>query len=121
MKRFLLAGLCVLLCGAARDARHLHLISSFPAADTTLASTPDTIKLTYNQVADLAVSRIRLLAEGGEGVAVSRPTASADGKTLVSKVNEALRSGSYTIQWSTAGDDGHIQRGTIGFTVRDGG
>ena len=118
MKKVLFAGLCVVLVGAVADARHLRLVSSFPSADTTLTASPDTIRLTYSQATDLAVSRVRVESKSGDAVKVSRPVASDDAKTLTAAVEQQLGSGAYTIRWSTAGDDGHVLRGSIDFAVR---
>ena len=38
-------------------------------------------------------------------------------KSIVADV-PALESGTYTVSWRAAGDDGHVQRGEFSFTVR---
>ena len=41
-------------------------------------------------------------------------------KTLMAPVTGKMADGKYTVNWQTAGDDGHVQKGTFAFNVKHG-
>lgn len=118
----LTVGLAASLAGprSAAAALHLRLTASSPAKDTVLAAAPSRIVLTYSQEPQLRLSAITLAGPQGN-VALSPVAAdSADAKKLVARVSGTMAPGAYTITWRTASSDGHVIRGTVGFTLRSG-
>ena len=93
----------------------LHLEKSFPEKDSSVES-PSEIRLWFNQVPELSVSRIEL-KHGTQAMKVGKVAATDDPKSFTVEVLESLADGAYTVAWRTAGDDGHVERGTFDFSV----
>lgn len=102
----------------AGAAMHLRLTGSVPAKDSTVATAPAVLRLTYSQVPNLKLSRVTLAGTAG---AVSTGTITlgtgADSTTLLVPVTGRMTPGSYTVSWLTASSDGHPIKGTFGFKV----
>ena len=95
---------------------HTKLEKSEPAAGATLTQKPKEIQLWFNEKIDQAVSKIELTSASGK-VAVG-PVHVMNGKQLMAPVTGAAPSGTYTVAWQTAGDDGHVVKGDFTFTVK---
>jgi methionine-rich copper-binding protein CopC len=115
MLRVLALGLLAGTVAATAADRHMSLTKSHPAADTTVTESPSTVQAWYSQQPELAVSRLSLRFEGG--AVELGATRSGPGNSLVASVEQALAPGRYTASWRTAGDDGHVVRGTFDFAV----
>ena len=121
------AALCALLalilfCVAPATA-HAHgaLKSSTPAANEQMTVVPRALRLVFTEAPALAFSRLELLGPSGAAVVLSPLRIAADSKrALVADVRGTLPSGTYTVVWQVAGDDGHPVRGRYTFTVTDG-
>ena len=116
--RFLRA---LLLLAALPSAVWAHggLKSSSPARDARLVAPPRALVLTFTEHSPLAVTRIRLLSANGAAVELG-PMEHLDGDSLRvvrAAISERLAAGSYTVEWQTAGEDGHPVRGSFGFVV----
>jgi hypothetical protein len=95
---------------------HTKLEKSEPAAGATLTEKPKQIRLWFNETIDQAVSKLELTGASGK-VALSG-THVMNGKELMASVTGSVPSGAYTVAWQTAGDDGHVVKGTFTFTVK---
>jgi len=95
---------------------HLVATKTMPDADAVVAESPHHIQVWFTQDPDTAVSQ--LLLEGPAGEVKLGDTKVADEKSLMAMVPETLAPGSYTVNWRTAGDDGHVRRGDFAFVVR---
>jgi methionine-rich copper-binding protein CopC len=131
MTRIARAGLTTALFGAAIVAslafapdsyaarRHVHLKKSSPAENEALAASPKTISLWFSEKVDLKVTSVKLA--DAKGVAASLGALKRDTTAeapVVAEVTKPLAPGSYTINWSVAGEDGHPQKGAVKFTVK---
>ncbi len=97
---------------------HLALKSSFPAKDTTLASSPGEIVLTFTQAPQMAGTSIRLLPVGGEPLELGKAKAREDdAKVVVLAVSSSLADGEYRVSWRAMAQDSHTVRGEFDFTV----
>jgi methionine-rich copper-binding protein CopC len=99
--------------------RHAYLLKSEPAAhDTTVA--PRAVRLWFSEKVELRVTRIRLLNAAGDTVRTKKPAPASDDADapIVATIGATLVPGAYTVNWSTAGKDGHPSRGTIDFVVK---
>lgn len=97
---------------------HLHLKRSSPAADTTLTSAPDAIRLWFTEAPDLAVTRITVTS-GAKAIPTAKPTrATAADAPVVASFVAPPSAGLYTVAWKTMSKDGHVVQGTFAFTVR---
>lgn len=103
---------------SARSAFHLHLLSSNPAADATLATSPASLRLTFSEAPELAVTSVRLRGPGDHAVALGRlQRAPRDRATVVTAPRAPLAHGRYTVTWRTMSHDGHPMHGDFHFTV----
>lgn len=104
---------------AAAPLPHLKLKASFPAADTTLTSSPDAVKLWLTEKVDLATSSIAVKNEAGAAVATDKLTSGATAEQpLAAKFTTAPGNGKYTVTWKAMSKDGHVVNGTYAFTVK---
>ncbi len=113
--RVLALGLLAGTVAATAADRHMRLTKSHPAPDTTVAESPAIVRAWYSQQPELAVSRLSLRGDGG--AVELEETRSGGDSSLVASVRQTLAPGRYTVSWRTAGDDGHVLRGTFEFTV----
>lgn len=97
---------------------HPKLLSAVPAVNSHVAAVPATLRLTFQEPLEPALSRITIMHAGQHTVAVGAVHAdSADRKTLVASINTPMGAGTYAVTWQAAGADGHPMRGTYTFTV----
>jgi methionine-rich copper-binding protein CopC len=105
------------LTGAPDGAAHALVMSSIPAANTTVAAGTVRIALTFNSRIDKKRSRVVVHASDAQDLIV--PIAS-DGSENVLRGDVVLaRAGAYQIRWQVLSRDGHITRGIIPFAVGD--
>src|SRR5215472_10809760 len=113
-----LAGLVIaLVCLAPpRPAgAHALLVKSQPANGSTVAVSPDVIRLWFNEEIASEVSTARLVDRGG--AAVAGTSAHAEAQVLELRVPDLAR-GTYGVLWRVlAEDDGHTSSGTVVFSV----
>ena len=95
---------------------HTKLLKSEPTAAATLSAAPKQIQLWFDEKIDPAVSKIEVV--GAAGKLGLGPARAADEKSLVADVTGAVTSGAYSIVWQTAGEDGHIVKGALDFSVK---
>lgn len=93
---------------------HADLASSTPKDGARLDTPPTTVELTFTEGLVQAKSSIRLVGPDGE-VGTAKPA--RDGAKVIRLEDLALGPGEYTVKWTAGADDGHVERGTIRFTV----
>ena len=109
-------GLVVAMLCVATATAHMRVQKTMPEDGAMLSESPHHIQVWYTQAPDPAISQLTL--EGAGGDVDLGDTKVVDDKSLMAMLPSALRIGSYTVKWRTAGDDGHAQRGDFMFTVR---
>jgi hypothetical protein len=103
----------LLLFGAATPALgHVGLETSDPEAGTTVPDV-DSVTLVFSEPLDEGASSFKLVAPDGRTVG----TGAVAGSKQMLLDTVALEPGSYTVKWTAAGEDGHIERGKLSFTV----
>ena len=95
---------------------HTKLEKSVPAAGAVLSAAPKQVQLWFNEKLDAAVSKIELTSAAGN-VALGSVQAMGD-KSLKAAITGKVPDGTYTIAWQTAGDDGHVVKGDVKFSVK---
>jgi uncharacterized repeat protein (TIGR04052 family) len=101
---------------------HAMLVSSEPAANAVLATSPKQIKLVFSEALQAAGHTITLLDEKGNKVEIGKATldpADSSKKTLIAEVPRALPMGKYTVEWRNLSTDGHSERGRFSFTLSE--
>lgn len=106
----------LLLSFTATVFAHMKFAKSLPAADAVVAARPAKIQVWFTQAPDKAVSKLTLIGPSGD-VKLGALAVEAD-KSMSATIDGAASDGAYTVAWQAAGDDGHVQKGEFGFTVR---
>ena len=99
-------------------ALHTVLVKATPAIDGTVKTAPAELTLWFNEHPDLALSNIRLRAPDSSMVELGAVKAGTDSTALAVPVRGTLKPGKYTVLYRTAGDDGHVMRGSYSFTFQ---
>jgi len=113
----MLLALCTLAAGAVVQA-HAKVEKSEPADGATIAAAPASIQIWFSEAVDTKVSKIVLT--GPSGAVKLGPAHSMAPRSLMAGIGGTLADGAYTIDWQTAGDDGHVVKGAPHFTIRHG-
>ncbi len=121
----LTAPLLAALAYAGSAQAHTKLVSSSPAANTTVAK-PGRVVLTFNERVIANFTGATLAMTSMPGMANHQPMAitgftsamSSDGKTLTLTMRRALTAGTYQLKWHAAGADTHRMEGTFTFAVK---
>lgn len=104
---------------AAPARRHMRLLRSTPGADTTVAASPDAIRLWFSEAVDARGSSVTLTAAGSGAVALAPLTREpAKDAPLVARLVKPVGAGAYTVTWKGMSRDGHVVSGTFAFRVR---
>ena len=115
---FLLASLVALSAAASPSvARHNRLVKAEPGIDATVGKSPAQIRLWFKETPELAVSSIKLSDAAAKPFATGDVIGTDDKLSIAVPVTSPLPPGKYTVTWKTAGTDGHVIRGSFGFTV----
>jgi len=99
-------------------AVHTVLVKATPAVDGTVSTAPTDLTLWFNERPDLSLSNLRLRAADSSMVELGAVKAGTDSTALTVPVRGTLKAGKYTVLYRTAGDDGHVMRGSYSFTFR---
>ena len=76
------------------------------------------MQLFLTEKPDLKVTKVELVSASGK-IALG-PAHMMGEKTLMAAITGKMADGKYTVNWQTAGNDGHLQKGTFAFTVKHG-
>ncbi|EOL8988686.1 CopC domain-containing protein YobA [Cronobacter dublinensis] len=98
---------------------HAHLKQQQPAANATVATSPEALTLTFSEGIEPAFSGVTLTGPGGKTLktgAVKR--APNDDKQLVAPLAAPLASGEYQVRWHVVSVDGHKTKGSYRFSVK---
>ena len=98
---------------------HLHLLKSLPAANATVKSAPDSIRLWFSQTPELGVTSVKVKGPGAAVVTLA-PLAKRDSSLVVAPVKGKMAAGAYTVAWRTMAKDGHVASGSFGFKIGAG-
>lgn len=104
----------VLLLIASHALAHTKLAGSTPAADATVAQSPESLVLEFAEPVRLTV--VTLVNSAGVGHALSAVPAETAAR-FVLDVREPLARGAYVVTWRAVGADTHVVSGEIAFRV----
>lgn len=110
----IISGLLFVL--AALVQAHTKLEKSEPRAGATITAAPKQIQLWFNEKLDVALSKIELTSPSGK--VDLGPTHVMGEKSLMAGLTGKVVDGTYTVDWQTAGDDGHLVKGNFTFTLK---
>jgi len=116
MRRSLLALTACVALGAATF--HIHLMSSSPGEDESLAAPPTHVELTFSGPVKPKLSSVTILSPDSTEMARIPVKGGKDSASLVGEIPRRLPAGQYILRWRTAGNDGHAIRGAHAFTIK---
>src|SRR5271167_3128795 len=99
----------LLVCFAPLAQAHAILLSSTPAAKSTVDGPDLTVSLKYNSRIDAKRSRLTLVSPSGEEKTLVIATQSPS--EVLEAPAKGLKSGAYILRWQVLAVDGHITRG----------
>ncbi len=97
-------------------AAHAELLETVPAADSTVAGTPDELSATFSEPLLVDGSTFSIRNAAGERLAVGHLDPADHARLIIDPVPE-LAPGTYEMRWQAATADGHIENDTWTFTV----
>lgn len=111
-----LAVAVVLATTAGAASAHATLISTTPAAGTTVQELPDEVVLEFTEAVDAGLGGIRVHAPDGERVDRGG-VEQREGDTVISVGLDDGGEGTYTVVWSVVSQDSHTIAGSFVFSV----
>jgi LPXTG-motif cell wall-anchored protein len=112
--------LALMIASAGVVSAHAEFKSSVPAPDSTVATAPETVTITFTEEIKADGNTIKVLDAAGEQVDkgdTALDKSDADRTTLVVSLNDGLSNGSYTVEWKNNGADGHSEEGNFTFSI----
>ncbi|HEX8317048.1 copper resistance CopC/CopD family protein [Longimicrobium sp.] len=106
---------CALL--AAPAAAHTKIQSTQPANGDTVASVLAEVRVRFSTAVAPGLTRIELRQGGRTVLTGGAPVDGEGNREYVLQLAQPLAPGAYEAQWTTAGADGHVLRGTFRFVV----
>jgi len=116
-RRILVGGimLLALVSAGALVRAHAALQKTEPAANATVTKAPTSVQLWFSEAPDLKVTKVDLTGPAGK---VELGPAHSMGKgNVMAPIVGKIADGKHTVNWQTAGDDGHVEKGSFAFTV----
>ena len=112
-----LAVMVVALVGAPAASAHATLLFSTPAAGSSLASSPRTLTLTFDEPVTLPGQAVRLASSGGSPISIGAVSLSQNGDVVTASISSSLPTGIYVVTWQVVAQDGDAVTGSFRFGV----
>jgi copper resistance protein C len=109
--------LVVTLLAAVPAGAHSLLISSEPAANAALTTSPAYLVLRFNNRIEKRLSRVRLVDERGRAAAASVIEEEPAAAETLSARMPAIAPGAWRVEWQVFSTDGHVVSGAYGFRL----
>jgi copper transport protein len=103
---------------APAAAVHATLVSSEPAANSRLATSPVRLRLVYSEPIEGRLARVTLVPGAGRPVVLRAAADPRDVHAVIAPV-DTLVPGSYRVEWRVVSADGHPVDGTFVFAIGD--
>jgi methionine-rich copper-binding protein CopC len=110
------AGALAALLVAGPASAHSLLLESAPAANATVAGSPERITLRFNNRIEKRLCRVRLVDGAGGTRALDVRAADGSADELVASV-PSLSPGRYRVEWQVFSTDGHVVSGFFPFRI----
>jgi methionine-rich copper-binding protein CopC len=95
---------------------HAKLMKTSPADKATIVKAPTTVQLWFNEAIDVKLSKVEVI--GPDGRVALGVVHAMEPKQLMGPITGKMANGAYTVNWQTAGDDGHVQKGSFTFSLK---
>ncbi|CAD6553996.1 Protein YobA [Paraburkholderia kirstenboschensis] len=116
----------LLVCAAATAAfvlspalafAHGRLESATPSAGSTVDTSPESLRLTFNEDLESSFSTIKVVDASGAFATKEKAKVDSSNARVLTVTVPKLVSGSYTVQWAVMTHDAHKTKGTYTFAV----
>lgn len=98
---------------------HAHLQQQTPAADSTVAASPERLTLNFSEGIETSFSGVAVTGPQQQSVATGKLARSDSSPTqLIVPLTQPLTPGTYTVDWHVVSVDGHKTKGQYHFTVK---
>jgi methionine-rich copper-binding protein CopC len=97
---------------------HGRLEAAVPAAGSTLETTPDSLRLTFNEDLESTFSMVKVSDSTGQAVTKEKAKVDAANPRVLTIALPKLASGAYSVQWAVMTHDAHKTKGTYAFQVK---
>ena len=95
---------------------HLAVARTMPANGSTVTDAPARVRIWFTQQPSPRVSLLEMKGPAGD-VPLGEIAIDRQERSVAAAVNGTLAPGRYVVTWRTAGDDGHVMRGTFAFSL----
>lgn len=102
---------------ATPASAHPYLLRSDPAAGAILTTAPTQIDIDYTEGLDRSYCTVVLISPTGEKIQTHQVSAGQPAELSVVADQPLDAQGTYAVDWSAVGDDGHTVIGVFGFSV----
>jgi hypothetical protein len=100
-----------------RGAAHAALVSSAPAARSTLSLPPPRVALTFSERLEPAYARLSVWNDAGAQVDLKDGALDRDTRKVLAVSLPPLPPGRYTVRYRVLSVDGHVVEASFAFTV----
>ncbi|WP_172804310.1 copper resistance CopC/CopD family protein [Arthrobacter sp. QXT-31] len=104
------------MLSAVPASAHANLLFTAPAADSTVATAPDTLTLLFDQPVTTAGTPVRLEDPQGGGT-VGAPRLTHENRALEVPLSDPALQGIYTVHWQVTAGDGDVMSGSYRYAV----
>jgi methionine-rich copper-binding protein CopC len=101
--------------GVSPADAHTELVRSDPAADSSPATPPTAVRLTFSEAVQQTFATIAVTDPSGTRLETGPPT--VHGRVVTTALNRPAEPGRYRVAWRVVADDGHPVDGQFSFTV----
>lgn len=110
--------LAIVAALTASVSAHLAVSKTMPADQSTVLEPPARVQVWFTQQPSPRVSLLEMKGPRGEDVKLGDMEITRQDRSIAAAVRGTLAPGRYAVTWRTAGDDGHVLRGTFAFSVK---
>ncbi|MEX3633523.1 copper homeostasis periplasmic binding protein CopC [Paraburkholderia sp. BR14320] len=97
---------------------HGKLESAMPAAGSAVDTSPELLRLTFNEDLESSFSTIKVVDASGASATKDKAKVDSSNPRVLIVAVPKLASGSYTVQWAVMTHDAHKTKGTYTFAVK---
>jgi copper transport protein len=111
--------IALLLRVFAIASAHATLVSSVPAAGSTVVTMPDRIRLVFSEPVEPGMAKVSLVVAGGRTITLSASGDPRDVHAIIAPAGDAatLPPGEVRLMWHIVSADGHPVNGTFVFAI----